>query len=614
MAETIPLAASSARDNFRCRYVLSIRDRAGRRMKPDVKQFVDKAIAPPGAVVSPAGVPNDPKRGAHGLAHSADATLDRLLLDTFAQSPVGTIVYDATGRPILLNAAFERLSGASLADIPAGYSILTDLQLEKAGVLAEIRRAFAGEVVRLPPLRDELATARAQVPPRLTQAQLYPIRLASGQVTHVVALHIEASVRQNGDTTPNRTARRAERLQTLSGALSTASTMNEVAEAVVLHTTTIFDAVGTVIARVSDDGAYLELMRAGAMPEDVQEAWRRFPVSSPVPMADVARSGDAMFLESRDDWATRYPHLLPLLESTGQHANAVMPLIVDGRVLGVMGAAFDAPTVFDEESRAVARAVALQCAQALERARLFEAERQARVEAEAANRAKAQFLTIMSHELRTPLNAIGGYTELIELGIHGPVTPEQREDLRRIQASQRHLLGLINEVLNYAKVETGTVHYDFSDVNVREAVRAAEALVSPQVEARGLTLTVGDCPRELAVRADAEKLRQILVNLLGNAVKFSNRGGRIDLTCDRSGSQVRIHVSDTGIGIPAQKLEAIFEPFVQVRSDLTRTTDGVGLGLAISRDLARAMGGDLSVQSGPEAGSQFTLTLPATPA
>jgi len=252
-----------------------------------------------------------------------------------------------------------------------------------------------------------------------------------------------------------------------------------------------------------------------------------------------------------------------------------------------------------------------------ERDRLLAAERLARAEsevaqreAEGANRAKSEFLAVMSHELRTPLNAIGGYAELMEMGIRGPVTQAQREDLHRIQVSQRHLLGLINEVLNYAKVETGSVRYDLATVRVREVLGAAEALVAPQTSAKGLELTIGRCGPDVTVRADAEKLRQILVNLLSNALKFTERGGRIALECTPSESTVEIEVRDSGIGIPADQLERIFEPFVQVRADLTRTAEGTGLGLAISRDLARGMGGELVVASTMGRGSTFTLSLP----
>jgi signal transduction histidine kinase len=230
--------------------------------------------------------------------------------------------------------------------------------------------------------------------------------------------------------------------------------------------------------------------------------------------------------------------------------------------------------------------------------------------AEEANRVKSEFLATMSHELRTPLNAIGGYAELLEMGVRGPINDRQREDLRRIQASQRHLLGLINEVLNYAKLETGAVHYEVSDVGVRGVLASAEALVAPQAGAKGLRLEVSSCSESLAVRADAEKLLQILANLLSNAVKFTSPGGRVSLWCGVAESTVVFRVADSGIGVPADKLGAIFEPFVQVRSDLTRTAEGTGLGLAISRDLARAMDGELVAESTVGEGSTFTLTLP----
>jgi PAS domain S-box-containing protein len=235
---------------------------------------------------------------------------------------------------------------------------------------------------------------------------------------------------------------------------------------------------------------------------------------------------------------------------------------------------------------------------------------QARAVAEQANRAKSEFLAVMSHELRTPLNAIGGYAELMELGVHGQVTPEQREALDRIQRSQRMLLGLINQVLNYARLETGSVRYELTSIPLGEVLQSACSLVTPQLRTKGLRFAMPAVAADVVVRADEEKLQQIVLNLLTNAVKFTDRGGQIRLDVDADEREARVRVSDSGIGIPTDKLDVIFEPFVQVDAKYTRTRDGVGLGLAISRDLARGMGGSLVVESVEGEGSTFTLTLP----
>jgi signal transduction histidine kinase len=314
-----------------------------------------------------------------------------------------------------------------------------------------------------------------------------------------------------------------------------------------------------------------------------------------------------------------------------------VPLVVGGHVTGLLAVVRppreDADGVDRADDEWLLSALAdqtaaplqnAQLAEALDRARLvaenvrlYEAERDARKqaeiaqrEAESANRAKSDFLAHMSHELRTPLNAIAGYVQLLEMEIRGPITAAQREDLARIKVSQRILLRLVNDVLNFAKLESGHITIDVVDVGVRDALRAVEPLIAPQLMSRSLTFHSELCDAGLRASADPEKLEQILLNLLSNAIKFTPPGGSISLSGASTERTVSISVTDTGRGIAREKQERIFEPFVRIDDGFSRTTEGTGLGLAISRDLARAMGGDLVVESTPGAGATFTLTIP----
>jgi signal transduction histidine kinase len=238
---------------------------------------------------------------------------------------------------------------------------------------------------------------------------------------------------------------------------------------------------------------------------------------------------------------------------------------------------------------------------------------EARARAEEANHAKSMFLATMSHELRTPLNAIGGYAQLIEMGIRGPVTPEQREDLGRIDRSQRHLLGLINDVLDFATNEAGSASYAREPVMLDAVMEEVEGLVLPQMGEKQLAYDDSRARCGAVLLADRSRVEQVLLNLLSNAIKFTPAEGRIEVSCQPAADTVAIRVRDTGIGIPADKLEFIFHPFAQVSAGFTRTSGGTGLGLAISRDLARGMGGDLAAESTLGEGSTFTLTLAAAP-
>jgi PAS domain S-box-containing protein len=229
-------------------------------------------------------------------------------------------------------------------------------------------------------------------------------------------------------------------------------------------------------------------------------------------------------------------------------------------------------------------------------------------EAEAANKTKSTFLASMSHELRTPLNAIGGYADLLLFGIGGDLIPEQREYLDRLRRSQQHLLGIINDLLNFSRMEAGRITYDMQLMSLERVIQAVLPMVEPQAAQRGIDMRVEETPNYHAM-GDPSKVEQVLLNLLSNAIKFTDRGGSIMIEQFVLDDSAGIRVTDTGIGIPEDKLRAIFEPFVQVGRTLTTPHEGTGLGLAISRDLARAMNGDITVRSVLDQGSVFELSL-----
>ena len=230
-------------------------------------------------------------------------------------------------------------------------------------------------------------------------------------------------------------------------------------------------------------------------------------------------------------------------------------------------------------------------------------------QASEASAAKTKFLNMVSHELRTPLGAIGGYTDLLEMGARGPVPADQLEYLRRIKANQQHLLRMINDLLGYAKIESGQTYYDMREVQVDDIVTSVEAMIQPQLEAKQIAYHRELDESGATVYADPDKTRQIVLNLMSNAVKFTPAKGTVAIAATKKEDHVTITVRDSGIGIAKDKLDVVFEPFVQVPNRLTSGIEGTGLGLAISREFARGMGGDLTVESAVEAGSAFTVEL-----
>jgi PAS domain S-box-containing protein len=378
---------------------------------------------------------------------------------------------------------------------------------------------------------------------------------------------------------------------------------------------------GAFIYGVADaDGASHTMFALAGIPRqplsvagDESEATEHGSTTAVRPVA-MGEQGGAIVRSDDLPRDPRYPGLRPFDEIPGENppvrSYLGVPVISrTGRVLGRLHFAHSLPAIFTERDERVATGIASWASVAMDNAWLYEEERRSRADAQSANRAKSEFLTTMSHELRTPLNAIAGYAELMALGLRGPVTSQQVEDLARIQHNQRHLLSLINDILNFARLEAGHLDFHLLDVPVPELLSRLGPLIEPLIRARSLEYSCTLEGSPVAAHADPDKVQQILINLLSNAIKFTQPGGKIGIDYDTSGDTVMIHVRDTGRGVSADKLETMFEPFVQVDRQLTSSHEGTGLGLAISRDLARGMGGDLSASSTPGAGSCFTLTL-----
>jgi PAS domain S-box-containing protein len=401
----------------------------------------------------------------------------------------------------------------------------------------------------------------------------------------------------------------------LGSSLDYRETLNEVARLVVPE---LADWCAVDIA--NDDGKLEQLAVAHVDPEKARwgrELNRRYPPrpEDPTGVYNVFRTGrpeiyrdipDEMLVASAID-----EEHLAVSRSLGIRSVIVVPLSARDRVLGVLTLiSSDSRRRYDDQDLALAMELAHRAAIAVENARLHADALAAQVEAERANRAKTEFLATMSHELRTPLNAISGYTDLLRLGIKGSLNAEQADYLSRIERSGRYLLSLIQDVLSFAKLESGRVEIKVRDVPMQPLLDELTTLMQPQVAAAGLRIEASQCSADIVARGDTERVRQILLNLLGNAVKFTPEGGTISLACEADEATVRVIVTDTGRGIPPDKLEEIFKPFVQLQRDGVGSQAGTGLGLAISRDLARAMDGDLRVQSREQEGSQFVVVLP----
>jgi PAS domain S-box-containing protein len=406
-----------------------------------------------------------------------------------------------------------------------------------------------------------------------------------------------------------RAASRTARLQAITAALSEALTPAQAASAVLGHGLTAVGAQAGSVALLTNQGTELELLDAVGFPQEIVEKWQRFPVAGETPLAEAVRTGEMVLLESLQTKESRFPHLAPIHTLNGTQALAAIPLIVEGRIIGGMGLTFKENRQFEEDDRSFMLAIARQCAQALERARLYQAERQLRNEAEAANRTKDEFLATLSHELRTPLTAMLGWTRLLQMKELDEAT--SMHALETVERNAKAQAQLIEDLLDVSRIITGKLRLDVRPLELVPIIEAAMDAVRPAADAKSIELHTELDPLAGPVSGDPARLQQVAWNLLANAVKFTPRGGQVSIKLGRVDSYVEITVSDTGQGITADFLPFVFDRFRQADGSTTRMHGGLGLGLAIVRHLVELHGGTVQAHSaGQGQGATFKVHLP----
>lgn len=401
-------------------------------------------------------------------------------------------------------------------------------------------------------------------------------------------------------------AARTDRLYALSAGLSEAITLDAVAKVIVRQGKVVVGASTGSVALFVDGGKQFDILYDEESTRC--EASRRFAVEPGSCSTTAATTRAPVYVSSFAEWQRQYPRSAALAADGGYASAAVLPLSADGAVLGVMSFYFTAPVNFVEEYRALLESVAQHCAQALDRARLYEATERARAEAESANRSKDDFLSTVSHELRTPLNAMLGWAAMLRNGSLEPSrTTRALEAIFNNATRQAHL---IEELLDVSRIVAGRASLDLQEFDLAESLRGAAEAIMPLAEAQGVELRV-EAASGVAVMADPRRLEQVFLNLLMNALKFTPAGGRVTADISVAGASVDVRVADTGRGIDSEFLPHVFERFRQADSTTARRVGGLGLGLFIARHFVEAQGGTIRVQSeGAGRGATVVVSLP----
>jgi signal transduction histidine kinase len=402
-------------------------------------------------------------------------------------------------------------------------------------------------------------------------------------------------------------ATRTSRLHAMSAGLSEAVTVDAVARAVIHHGAIISGAVAGDVSLLVENGTVLQRLYAEpADPDAPSERQQALEDGSCV--TEALQTGRPVFVRSLVEWQDRYWRSAPAAADGGYQSSATMPLMVEGAAIGVLAFRFAVPVNFDEEYQALLTSVAQYCAQALDRARLYESTQRARAGAEQANRIKDEFVSIVSHELRTPLNAILGWTAILQ---RESLTREKAaRALQSITQNASRQARLIEELLDFSRVASGRTTLQMEIVDIRELIRAVVESMMPTAVDRGVELRLAPVP-PVAVMGDMRRLEQVFFNLVDNALKFTSKDGRVTIGVRIAEGQVEVAVTDNGAGIDPEFLPLVFDRFRQGDSTASRAHGGLGLGLSIAKQLVEAHQGHIFAESpGKDRGATFTVQLP----
>ncbi|MBD2629183.1 GAF domain-containing protein [Anabaena variabilis FACHB-164] len=407
-------------------------------------------------------------------------------------------------------------------------------------------------------------------------------------------------------------AERITRLQSVTAAFSESLTPLQVADVIIDQGIAALGANFAMIALVNETGTELEVLRNVGCEPDQMNGWQRFSLNEPVPLAEAVRTGQPIWAEPSQTRAIRYPHLAEQYQQQNFNAWISIPLMVEGRAIGGMSFGFIEPQQLDEEEETFILSLAQQCAQAIVRTRLYEAERTARSAAEAANRIKDEFLAVLSHELRSPLNPILGWSKLLQNGKLDEATAKQA--LASIERNAKLQSELIEDLLDISRILQGKLSLAVSPLNLATTIRAASETVRLAAEAKSISIKANLDVEVGQVLGDSTRLQQVMWNLLSNAVKFTPVGGHVEVRLEKDNNYAQVTVSDTGKGISPDFLPYVFDCFRQADSTTTRKFGGLGLGLAIVRNLVELHGGTIQAESlGEGLGATFIVRLPLMP-